>query len=190
MTSLLQPTRAEASASGEASPPKVPSGSSPTPPLIPVDRRQIANTLSFVDSTVGEPAKRQLFERLGYEHVTDPGFREAMTRWRDDLQGYFDRINSGRDTYWERMEYIREPASVRVVGKPVTRCACPYAQTERPAKSLCHYCCRNFQQCMFEFLLQRPVRVRIDEAFLLGGTRCSTTIFFDGELEHVAACDA
>jgi len=31
-------------------------------------------------------------------------------------------------------------------------------------------------------LLEKPVEVRIDDAFLLGGKRCSTTIFVDGKL--------
>jgi hypothetical protein len=30
---------------------------------------------------------------------------------------------------------------------------------------------------MFEMLLEKPVKVYIDEAFLLGDKRCSTTIF-------------
>jgi len=35
---------------------------------------------------------------------------------------------------------------------------------------------------MFEILLDKKVNVQIDEAFLLGGKRCSTTIFVDGKL--------
>jgi hypothetical protein len=36
---------------------------------------------------------------------------------------------------------------------------------------------------MFEMLLEKKVKVQIDESFLLGGKRCSTTIFVDGKLQ-------
>lgn len=180
-----------ASASGaenaKAAEPQAPDGKGDSTliPLVPVSARQIANTLSFIDSALDESAKQQTFERLGYEHTTDPKFAGWIATSSKDLKGFFDRVNSQQDTYWEKIECIRVPASIRVTGKVVTRCACSYAQCDRPAKALCNYCCRSFQQHMFEMLLQRPVRVRIDEAYLLGGKRCSTTIFFEGGLEGV-----
>jgi hypothetical protein len=160
-------------------------GESSLIPLVPMSARQIGNTLSFIDSSMDESVKQQTFERLGYEHTTDPKFAGWIAKSSKDLKGFFTRVNSQNDTYWERIEYIRVPSSIRVTGKMVTRCACSYAQCDRPAKSLCNYCCKSFQQHMFEMLLQRPVRVQIDESFLLGGKRCSTTIFFEGELADV-----
>jgi hypothetical protein len=168
---------------GQQAPAKT--GASPLTPLVPVSARQIANTLSFIDSSMDESVKRQTFERLGYEHTTEPKFADRIAASSKDLKGFFDRINSHADTYWEKIEFIRDPSSIRVVGKVADRCACSYAQCDRPAKSLCNYCCRSFQQHLFEMLLQRPVRVQIDEAFLLGGKRCSTTVFFEGDLEGV-----
>ena len=158
---LLSASGAENAKSEEKQAPEK-KGDSTLNPLVPVSARQIANTLSF-----------------------DPKFADWITKSSKDLKGFFSRVNSQRDTYWEKIEYLRVPSSIRVTGKVVTRCACSYAQCDKPAKSLCHYCCRSFQQHMFEMLLQRPVRVQIDESFLLGGKRCSTTIFFEGELKDV-----
>jgi hypothetical protein len=80
------------------------------------------------------------------------------------------------------MEYDPEKSAISIIGKPADKCACPYAQCKNAPKSLCHYCCKNFQKSMFEILLERPVQVQIDEGFLLCGNRCSTTTFFNVKL--------
>lgn len=182
---LLKASGADTAPSGAPPVPDKAGGESTLIPLVPMSARQIGNTLSFIDATMDESVKQRTFERLGYEHTTDPKFAGRIAAASKDLKGFFNRVNSQNDTYWEKIEYLRAPPGIRVTGKVVTRCACSYAQCDRPAKSLCHYCCRSFQQHMFAMLLQRPVRVQIDEAFLLGGKRCSTTIFFEGELEGV-----
>jgi len=154
-------------------------------PLVPVDARQIQNVLSYVEDNMEETVRKSVFERLGYEHTTDTGFIGWINGFKGKLQRFFDLVNSGEDTYWEKMEYDPERSLIRITGKPVDKCACPYAQAEHAPVSLCHYCCRNFQVSMFEILLERPVEVRIDEGFLLGDTRCSTTIVFEGKLDVV-----
>ena len=152
-------------------------------PVVPVDTRQVQNVLSFVENSMSENVKKDIFERLGYEHTTDPGFINWIDGYKKNLKSFFDRVNSGEDRYWESMEYDPEKSAVKIVGKPVDKCACPYAQCPNPPESLCHYCCKNFQVAMFEMLFDKQVEVRIDEAFLLGDKRCSTTIFVDGKLQ-------
>ena len=152
-------------------------------PIVNVDARQVQNVLSFVEASMDEPVKRSVFERLGYEHTTSEGFKNYINGYKNNVKSFFDKVNSNNDTYWEKMEYHEEKPAITIIGKPVDRCACPYAQNENPPKSLCHHCCRNFQASMFEMMLDRPVKVQIDEAFLLGDKRCSTTIFFEGKLQ-------
>ena len=153
-------------------------------PLVPVDSRQIQNVLCYIDSSVDESAKKSIFERLGAEHLTDTGFKNWIDNSKNNLKGYFDRINSNKDTYWEKIEYNPEASTTKITGKPVDRCACPYAQHENPPFSLCNYCCASFQKAMFEMLLEKPViKVQIDESYLLGGKRCSTTLFIEGKLQ-------
>jgi hypothetical protein len=152
-------------------------------PLVPVDPRQVQNLLSYIDSSVSEPTKTAIFERLGYEHLTHPEFRSFINRSKSNLKGYFDRINSKKDTYWEKIAFDPETSTIKIVGRPVDRCACPYAQSENPPLSLCTHCCVGFQKRMFEMLLEKPVvKVAVDESFLLGGKRCSSTLWIDGEL--------
>lgn len=174
----------ESADSGATKSPK-PGDASGSTPLVPVDQRQIANVLCFIDSSMDESVKKQVFGRLGFEHLTHPQFVQMINETKKDIKGYFDRINSGKDTYWEKIEYIASLSCIRITGKKATRCACPYAECDKPPKSLCNYCCINFQKCMFEMLLGKKVKVQLDESFLLGGKRCSTTIFVDGKLDIV-----
>ena len=160
-----------------------PSQSDKKTPLVPVDTRQIKNVLSYIDSSMDEPVKKNIFEKLGIEHLTDEGFKNFINNTKNNLKGYFDGINSNKDTYWEKIEYNPGTSTIKITGKPADRCACSYAQVENPPISLCNYCCVGFQKCMFEMLLERPVtKVRIDESYLLGGKRCSSTVFIDGTL--------
>ncbi|MDP3445191.1 MAG: hypothetical protein Q8T08_20210, partial [Ignavibacteria bacterium] len=103
--------------------------------------------------------------------------------FKNDLKSFFDRVNSNKSEQWERIEYNPEISAIKITGRPADRCACPFAQATNPPKSLCNYCCKNFQKNMFEMLLDKPVKVQLDETFLLGGKRCSVTIFVDGKLQ-------
>jgi hypothetical protein len=153
-------------------------------PLVPVDERQIKNVLKYIDASMDEPVKKSIFEKLGAEHLTDEGFINYINDTKKNLKGYFDRINSNKDTYWEKIEYNPETSTIKITGRPADRCACSYAQTENPPISLCKHCCVGFQKRMFEMLLGKPVtRVQLDESYLLGGKRCSSTVFIDGTLQ-------
>jgi hypothetical protein len=160
------------------------SGPGKTTPLVPVDTRQIQNVLRFIESSMDEPVKKSIFERLGAEHLTDPGFVNWINENKNHVRGYFDRINSNRDTYWEKIQYNPDASTIKITGKPVDRCACPYAQHENPPLSLCNHCCIGFQKRMFEMLLGLPVsKVVLDESYLLGGKRCSSTIHIEGKIQ-------
>jgi hypothetical protein len=152
-------------------------------PVVPVNARQVQNVLSYIDSSMDESIKERVFGKLGYEHTTSESFKKWINGYKSDVKSFFNMVNSNKDTYWEKIEYNPETSAIKVTGKPADRCACPYAQNENPPKSLCNYCCKNFQKQMFEMLLDKKVTVRIDEAFLLGDKRCSTTIFVEGKLK-------
>jgi hypothetical protein len=151
-------------------------------PVVPVDPRQIRNVLRFVDSSMDESVKKQIFERLGLEHTTSDKYLSYLNNYKKDIKSFFDMVNTNKDTYWEKIEYNPDLSAIKITGRLVDKCACPYGQCENPPKSLCNYCCKNFQKQMFEILLEKEVNVQIDEAFLLGDKRCSTTIFVEGKL--------
>ena len=148
-------------------------------PIVPVDARQIQNVLYFIDTTMDEPVKKNIFERLGYEHTTHDKFVNRINGYKNNLQSFLDHINNhvNPNSDWDKIEYDQDLSIIKITGKPADRCACPYAQEANPPKSLCNYCCKSFQKSMFEALLGRPVKVQLDETFLLGGKTCSVTIF-------------
>jgi predicted ArsR family transcriptional regulator len=152
-------------------------------PVVPTDPRQIRNVLRFVDSSMDESAKKQIFERLGLEHTTNDRYVSWINGYKKDIKSFFEMVNTNKNTYWEKLEYNPDLSAIKVTGRLVDKCACPFAQCENPPKSLCNYCCKNYQTQMFEMLLEKKVKVQIDESFLLGGKRCSTTIFVDGKLQ-------
>jgi hypothetical protein len=157
-------------------------GATKSTPVVPIDQRQIQNVLRFVDSSMHESVKKQIFERLGLEHTTNDRYVSWINGYKKDLKSFFEMVNTNKDTYWEKLEYNPDLSAIKVTGRLVDKCACSYAQCENPPKSLCNYCCKNYQKQMFEMLLEKKVKVQIDESFLLGGKRCSTTIFIDGKL--------
>jgi hypothetical protein len=157
-------------------------GATKSTPVVPIDQRQIQNVLRFVDSSMDESVKKQIFERLGLEHTTKDRYINWINGYKKDIKSFFEMVNTNKDTYWEKLEYNPDLSAIKVTGRLVDKCACPYAQCENPPKSLCNYCCKNYQKQMFEMLLEKKVKVQIDESFLLGGKRCSTTIFVDGKL--------
>ena len=153
-------------------------------PLVPVDSRQIQNLLSYIESSMDESSVKNIFERLGTEHLTHPGFVNFINETKKNIKGYFDKINSKGDTYWEKIEYNPDESTIKITGKPADRCACAYAQSENPPLSLCNHCCIGFQKRMFEMLLEMPVtKVVLDESYLLGGKRCSSTLHIDGKIK-------
>ena len=151
-------------------------------PVVNIDKRQIQNVLRFVDASMDESVKKQIFEKLGSEHTTDDKFISWINTYKKNIKSFFDMVNTNKDTYWEKLEYNPDFSAIKVIGKVVDKCACPYAQCDNPPISLCNYCCKSFQVQMFEMLLEKKVTVQIDDSFLLGGNRCSTTIFVDGKL--------
>jgi len=153
-------------------------------PVIPVDARQIQNLLCYIDSSMDESTKQKIFEKLGYEHTTKDSFIKWINGYKNNLKSFFDDINNhtNPESDWEKIKYDPELSEIKITGKPADRCACPYAQEANPPKSLCNYCCTSFQKIMFEMLLEKPVKVQLDETFLLGGKRCNVTIFVEGKL--------
>lgn len=153
-------------------------------PLVPVDTRQIQNVLSYIDTSMDESIKKNIFEKLGYEHTTKNSFINWINGYKSNLKSFFDYINNhtNKNSDWEKIEYDPVLSTIKITGKPADRCACAYAQEKNPPKSLCNYCCKSFQKHMFEMLVDKPVKVQLDESFLLGGKRCNVTIFVDGKL--------
>jgi len=147
------------------------------PDTIAINRAQILTLLGYIDTSVSESQKKKIFSKLGSECLYSRGLDKWVNGFKDNQDEFFDRVQRDESKYWEKLEYDKGKSVITLIGRKVTSCACEYSKTENPPKSLCNYCRKRFQEEMFGLLLGKKVKVRIDESYLLGGERCSTTIF-------------
>jgi hypothetical protein len=143
----------------------------------PMNKNQVRQLLKFIDYSINESDKEKIFYKLGIECLYSRNYDKWVISFRDNQEEFFNRVKRGKSRYWEKLEYDKDKSVITLVGRKFQTCVCEYGQCEEPPKSLCNYCCKRFQEEMFGLLLEKKVNVRIDESIILGGERCSTTIF-------------
>ena len=140
-------------------------------------QEQVKNILKFIDASQSEGVKSSIFSQLGHECFYARKLDGWIGQFKGDVQAFLDRVNvQHASKYWERLEFTEDRTMLILTGRQVQGCACAFADCPQPPQSLCHYCCKNFQQELFGMLLGRQVVVNITESYLLGDERCSTTI--------------
>ena len=144
-----------------------------------MNKTQIRQLFKFIDSSVNEQDKKRIFEELGILCLYSRGYDKYLTSLKNNTDEYFDRVKRGESKYWDKLEYDKKNSVITLVGKKITKCNCEYGQCENPPKALCTSCCVRFQEELFGVLLNRKVHVRLNESFILGSERCSTTIFVE-----------
>ena len=142
-----------------------------------MNQEQVKNTLRFIDASQSEPVKASIFGQLGHECFFSRKLDAWIEPYRGDVQAFLDRVNVDHASkYWERLAFNEDRTALILTGKKVQGCACAFADCPQPPHSLCHYCCKRFQEELFGMLFGQAVEVEITESYLLGGERCSTTI--------------
>lgn len=143
----------------------------------PINPHQVMAVLTDVDRSGDKALIDALFTRWGHQCFhSRRGLKAFALRQRANFQGYVDYVNSGRARYWERLDHDQAAGIIRVTSRKFRKCICAYAQCPQPAKALCTHCCKALQTALFKTMLGHKVSVRIDEAILLGGERCRTTV--------------
>ena len=143
----------------------------------PMNKNQVRQLLKFIDSSINESDREKIFNKLGTECLYSRNYDKWVINFRENQEEFFNRVKRGESRYWEKLEYDKEKSVITLVGRKFQSCVCEYGQCDEPPKSLCNYCCKRFQEELFGLLLEKNVNVRIDESIILGGERCSTTIF-------------
>ena len=142
-----------------------------------MNQEQVKNILKFIDASPDESVKKSIFGQLGHECFYARHLDDWIGQYTGKVQAFLDRINVEKASkYWERLEFTEDGTTLILTGKKVEGCACAFADCTEPPLSLCHYCCKNFQQELFGTLFAQQVEVEITEAYLLGDERCSTII--------------
>lgn len=142
-----------------------------------MNQEQVKNLLRFVDASPSEAVKSEIFGRLGYECFHARSLDRWIGQYTGDVQTFLDWVNiQHASKYWERLEFTADRTQLVLTGKKIQGCACAFADCAQPPLSLCHYCCKTFQQELFGMLLGQKAEVTITESYLLGNERCSTII--------------
>lgn len=145
----------------------------------PIDMsgKQVQEILKFIDSSIDDPAREKVFSRLGYECFHSRQMDKWIGKYTGNVQAFLDMVNvEKKSVYWENLEFNVDRSALKLTGKKVEGCACAFADCQNPPKSLCHFCCKNFQQELFGMLLAQKVNVEITKAYLLGDDSCDTLI--------------
>ncbi|MFZ0430450.1 MAG: hypothetical protein WAO20_20195, partial [Acidobacteriota bacterium] len=142
-----------------------------------MSEKQVRNILKFIDASEDDETKERIFEQLGYECFFSRNLDKWIDPYVDNVQGFLDRVNvEHKSKYWEKLEFNEDRTVLTLTGRKVEGCACSFSDCPNPPKSLCHHCCRNFQQELFGRLLGRKVEVEVTTGFLLGDDHCDTII--------------
>jgi hypothetical protein len=142
-----------------------------------MNQEQVINLLRFVDASQSEAVKDSIFSRLGHECFYARNLDAWIGQHTGDVQTFLDWVNvQHASRYWERLEFTEDRTQLVLTGRIVQGCACAFADCAQPPLSLCHHCCKTFQQELFGTLLGQKVEVTITESYLLGHERCSTVI--------------
>ena len=138
---------------------------------------QVRNVLKFIDDSQSETIKASIFRQLGHACFYTRKLDAWIEQYQGNVQAFLDRVNIEKASkYWERLEFDDDHTMLVLTGKKVEGCACTFADCSQPPLSLCHHCCKSFQEELFGTLLGQKVAVEITEAYLLGDERCSTRI--------------
>lgn len=151
---------------------------SPTPDDLTnkVNPQQVMNFLKQIDGSGDESLKKAVFGRWGRECFYSRKLDEWVRQYRDNLDAFLAYVNDGHSRYWERLDYDRAAATLRVTSRKYPHCVCAYAQCQQPPRSLCAQCCRAFHTELWATVFGKNVSVEIPESILLGGARCRTII--------------
>jgi hypothetical protein len=142
-----------------------------------MDQKQVQELIKYIDSSFDDTVREKVFSRLGYECFYSRKLNEWIGKYTDNVQAFLDWINvEKKSKYWEALEFNEDRTILTLTGRKVEGCACAFADCPNPPKSLCYYCCKNFQQQLFGMLLGQKVNVEITKSFLLGDERCDTLI--------------
>ena len=141
-----------------------------------MNKSQIKQLLKFIDSSINESDKEKIFNKLGFECLYSRNYDKWIISFREQQDEFFDRVKRGESKYWEKLDYDKDKSVITLVGRKFQSCVCEYGQCDEPPESLCNYCCTRFQEELFGLLLEKKVKVKIDESVILGGERCSSTI--------------
>ncbi len=133
-------------------------------------QRRFSKLLQIINTEIGVEERNQLLEQMGMECAKEsiPGFHE----YKGNINGFLKYIQ----TDWvETAVYNEDKNEIKIVDKKKDNCFCPFVDKNLITKEFCN-CSKGWQKYTYQYILDLPTEVTIDESVLRGSDHCSFTI--------------
>lgn len=132
---------------------------------LPFVKKRYAKLIGILAGKVDEATLNEILRQLGYSCA---GGYSLVKKHQGDVDGFIREFKKQAN---EDITYDREKGIVSVVGPERGDCFCPLIDKNLMSGKVCN-CSLGWQQCTYETLLGKKVRVELKESVLRGGKRC------------------
>lgn len=131
----------------------------------------LANLMKNMDAYLDEETKLKLLEDCGRSCAQNNIKAEAL-KYKGELDGWLGKMKK-----WVGAKNIKKEGNhIQIV---YSKCFCPLVQDIPPllSESFCN-CSRGWLMEIFETVLEKPVKVEIEDSIMKGGKQCRFSVSF------------
>ena len=132
---------------------------------LPFVKKRYAKLLEILAGRMDEASFIEILRQMGYACASEYWL---LQKHKGDVDGF---IREFKGITSEDISFDREKGIVQVVSPERTECVCPFMDAKLTTPKACN-CSLGWQQCAYETLLGRKVKVELKESILQGGKRC------------------
>jgi hypothetical protein len=129
-------------------------------------QRRFAKLIEAINLTDDQKQREALIEAVGRACAAEN--KEAYIKYKNNLEGYFTKIQK---EWVEKVEYNKDENTIRVIGKKMESCFCPFVDKTKTPKEFCNCSAGNMKET-YETILGKDVSVKIEKSILRGGENC------------------
>ena len=131
-------------------------------------RKRFHTLINALDPTLDQETAKRILEQVGRDCCKD-----IAKRFKGKPDDFFA---FAKEQCVEKIDYDKDKGIVKIYDKKRKACVCPFVKTVEAPGLLCE-CSIGAQKEIYESLFGKAVRVTVDESVLMGGERCSFTIY-------------
>lgn len=132
-------------------------------------QRRMAKLVGILDKTSDAEEKKKIFEELGRECAKEN--TDEVAKFKGNVEGYLEENKKWADV----VEYDKEAGTIRIVGKKMETCFCPFVDKSVMPKDFCN-CSVGYMKQNYETIFDKKIDVNIEESILRGGERCTFAV--------------
>lgn len=132
-------------------------------------QERMASLIEGMDEKLDEGTMTDLLETMGRQCAK--GNVKQNKKYKGNLNGYLKKIENSL----EKLEHDERRGIIKIVGKRSDSCFCPFVDNSKMKIEFCN-CTKGWQKETYEYIIGKPVDVKINESILWGSDRCGFTI--------------